>query len=549
MTSSWPTPTRPAPAAPLRLQLHGHPGLLGTPRPLALRHGLALLARLAHAPQPQGRDAMAQLLWPEAALATARSRLRRLLHQMRVQTGAALVVADGDTLRLADAVCSDWQITRAAIADALAAAVTDPAQAAPLLAPAAAGFLDGFVLDSEGFDDWVAQARREHQAALSRALEQLADRAGFDAAGITLAHAAADALLRLDPCSEAGHATRLRARARQGDAAGVESAYHACAQVLRDELGVRPSMRFEQAYAQALASLREQQPEVRYAPACDGAVGAEPASHIAHVAWGRGPRTVVALWGLMSHVEVALEEPRARAFLDALALDSRVVMLDRRGTGLSERLGAAPGLDGGVQDVLAILDHLGVQRAWLFGSAVGGALALAFALRHPERVAGLILYGTSPVGGRRPDAPWGLGDGDLQPWLQTLSDPAQYGRSLRCFAPSVAEDPAVQRWYARLLRHAATPRAVAAMLRSLQAIDLRPQLGRLRVPALVLHRRGDRLVPLAAGRQLAAALPLAELRELEGDDHFLWYGDSAAVLAAVRDFIARDGRLALPIAA
>lgn len=534
-------------AAPV-LRLHGHPRVEGSPRALALRHGLALLARLAESRVPLGRDGLAPLLWPDAPLATARSRLRRLVHQMHEQTGIALVAADGDTLRLADGLACDLHDTRTAIAALPSLPGIDALRVAPLLASEVAGFLDGFCLGSEAFDDWAEQVRRAHQSALAQALERAAERALAAPADALLATAAADALLRLDACSEAAHAARIGARALQGDAAGVESAYHACAAVLRQELGVRPSALVEQAYARALVLLREQQPEVAYAPA----PGDDGGGQVAHVAWGRGPRTIVALWGLMSHVEVALEEPRAKAFLDRLAQHNRVVMLDRRGTGLSERVGTTPGLDSSAQDILATLDHLGVQRAWLFGSAIGGTQALAFALRHPDRVAGLILWGTSAVGRRQPDAPWGLGDDDVQPWLQSLTDPAHYRRSLRCFAPSVADDPAVQRWYARLLRHAATPRAVAAMLDGLRGVDLRPALPRLRVPTLVLHRRGDRLVPLAAGRQIAAAVPQAELRVLDGDDHFLWYGDSTPVLAAVQDFVAREGQAArerLPLAA
>lgn len=551
-----------APGVPA-LRLHGHPRVEGTPRPLTLRHGLALLARLAESRVPLGRDGLAPLLWPDAPLATARSRLRRLVHQVHEQTGSLLVAADGDTLRLADGVRCDLHATRvtmSALATLTAPAAgpgIDPERVAPLLAPEVAGFLDGFTLGSDAFDDWAQQVRSLHQSTLAQALSQAADQAlasvdGADPLLATaIALAAADALLRLDPCHEAAHATRIGARALQGDAAAVESAYLACAAVLREELGVRPSALVEQAYARALAALREQQPEIRWAPAPGdaGDGGDDGGGHVAHVAWGRGPRTVVALWGLMSHVEVALEEPRAKGFLDQLARHNRVVMLDRRGTGLSERIGTTPGLESGAQDILATLNHLGVQRAWLFGSAVGGTQALDFALRHPGRVAGLILYGTSAVGRRHSDAPWGLADADVQPWLQSLTDPAHYRRSLRCFAPSVADDPAVQRWYARLLRHAGTPRAVAAMLMALRDVDLRTQLHRVQVPTLVLHRRGDRLVPLAAGRQIAAAVPRAEITVLDGDDHFLWYGDSAAVLAAVQAFLAREGRGVLPLAA
>lgn len=524
------------------LRLHGHPRVEGTARPLTLRHGLALLARLAESREPLGRDGLVALLWPDAPPATGRGRLRRLLHQMQEQAGTELVAAEGDRLRLAPALGCDLHATRAAITTLSSCPRLGEAHWAPLLAVEAAGFVEGFRLGSDAFDEWAAQVRRLHQSALTHALERCAASALSPGGDPRQALAIADALLRLDGCNEAAHALRLQARAAQGDAAGVESAYHACASALREELGVRPSAVLEEAHARALAGLRALQPAIGYAP-----VGGD-GGRVAHVAWGRGPRTLVALWGLVSHLEVGLEEPRARAFLDRLAGRNRVVVLDRRGTGLSERLGAMPGPEGSIQDILATLDHLGVQRTWLFGSAAGGTQALAFALRHPERVAGLVLYGASAVGWRRPDAPWGLDDDRLPRFLQSLTDPAHYVRSLRCVAPSVADDPAVQRWHARMLRQAATPHALAQIIEALRDVDLRPELRRLEAPTLVIHRRGDRLVPPEAGRQIAAAVPHAELHLLDGEDHLPWVGDADAVLAAIEGFVARAGEPAAAVA-
>jgi len=581
---------------PVRLQLHAYPTVhLGARAvPLKLKHGLALLAHLSQARGPVGRTHLAGLLWPEGDAALVRGRLRRLVHQTHESVQAVLFEGDVDSLWLCAGWHSDMQETQAAMArltalvSGVSAAASGPgladfadrmARAAPqrlarlvepLLVPQAAGWLEGFSLGSEAFDAWADQIRRSHAAALVRALEgaaamALAHRGPQGAANpaTELADHIADALLRLDPCHEAGHGTRMAARAARGDAAGVETAYFECARVLREELGVRPSAALEAAYARATAAtaaaastaaanatvrpaasrsitivapVAPAEPEIRLARTSHG--------HVAYADWGAHGSsherpTIVVQWGIMSNLEVALDEPRARVVLDQLARRYRVVMIDRRGSGLAERVGVSPDASAGVEDIVATLDDLGVGRAWLFGSSVGGTLALEFALRQQERTAGLLLYGTSPVGRWREDWPWALPASRLDDWIAGFTDPARYHESLRQMAPSVADDPAVQRWYARLLRNSSTPHGTAALLRAYQAMDLRPRLGRVSVPTLVMQRRGDRIVPLAAGERLAQAIPGAHLQLLDGDDHFLWHGETATLLRTLQHFVNR----------
>lgn len=535
----------------VHLQLHGYPAVVRQGNPLALRlkGALALLAYLAEQPRPVGRETLAALLWPDADARLGRTRLRRLVHELHQAAGTTLIEGDADTLALAPGWTSDLQATRGALgtlARRLDAVPLDERTlqglARPLLHPQAGELLHGFSLGTEAFDDWLVGQRRAHLDALARGLERLAELA-LQRDDATLAEAAATALLRLDSCSEAGHAARMMARALRHDAAGVENAYFDGAERLRDELGARPSPRLEAAYARAAArarlspgpSMQPMQPlEIDYAPTGHG--------EVAYAAWGCGPTTIVILWGLVSNLEVALEEPRARALLDALAARHRVVMLDRRGTGLSERVGVRPDAAAAAEDIESVLDHLGVSRAWLFGSSVGGTLALDFALRQPRRSAGLLLFGTSASGAWSEDTPWALREQDVEPWVQRLTDPAWHDSTLRRFAPSAANDPWVRSWYARLLRQAGSRLGTAAALREYRALDLRERIGALRLPTLVLQRRGDRVVPFAAGRRLGAAIAGARFVALEGDDHFLWHGDHDAVRRAVSDFVAEHER-------
>jgi pimeloyl-ACP methyl ester carboxylesterase/DNA-binding SARP family transcriptional activator len=521
----------PAPARTLpHLQLHGYPTVLvhGRVVPLKVKRALALLALLADAGQPLGRRVLAERLWPDADAATGRGRLRRLVHEMHGCVGSALVDADGDSLRLAAGVTSDLQATRAAIAAALKGDAAAEALA-PLLAPGSEQWLGGFTLDDDACAEGFDERRREHRATLLRALERAAADAVARRDGAAAERLGAR-LLALEPCAEGGHVARMTARGLRGDEAGLETAYHEAAAVLRAELGVRPSARLEAAYADALALARALRPALAVEFVDTGA------GEVAHVSWGRGPDAIVILWGLISNIEVALEEPRARAMLERLATRHRVVLLDRRGSGLSERVGVEPDAANAAIDINAVLDHLGIARAWLFGTSVGGTIALDYALRHPERTAGLVLYGTSARGARAADWPWAMRDEAFDDWIARLTDPACYAESLRSFAPSVADDPTMQHWYARLLRNAATRRSVVAGLRAYQAMDLRSRLAAIRAPTLVMQRRGDRIVPAPAARWLAQALPNAQLELMDGDDHFQWIGDADRVTDAVLRF-------------
>lgn len=537
-----------APMPSAHLNLHPYPNVAvdGVALPLTARRGLALLALLAvpgEGERKLGRQSLAEQLWPDVDPSTGRGRLRRLVHELNVAAGRPLVEGDADALRLAEGIACDWQATRRAIAAAQRGELRRET-VTTLLADGAADLLAGFDLAADGFRAWLDERRREHAADLQRALERAADHAaaGCDA---DLADALADRLLRLDSCSESGHAARMAACGQRGDEAGLETAYHEAATQLRRELGVRPSARLEAAYAEAAAQLRARRPALGVQFADTGA------GEVAFVAWGDGPQTIVIQWGLISNLEVALEEPRARAMLEALAQRHRVVLYDRRGTGLSERLDVVPDAESAARDLNAVLDRLGVERAWLFGTSVGGTLALDYALRHPRRTAGLLLFGTSACGAWAPDWPWALRDEAFDDWIARLTDPALGAESLGRFAPSAVDDPAVQRWFARLLRHAATRRSTVACLRAYQAMDLRARLGTLRVPALVMQRRGDRIVPAAAAHWLARAVPGARLELMDGEDHFHWFGDAARVTGAVLGFTGahRAGRHAERLAA
>jgi DNA-binding SARP family transcriptional activator len=523
----------------LELQLLGVPSALARGRDVALslKRGVALLAYLAFHPGAVPREHLAALLWPEADAAQARTRLRRLAYTLEEAAAGPLFGADSDALSLLPgAVEADvLRFARFARRTVAAEELADHAlaEARHWLGRARRPLLEGIAFGSGAFDDWLKSASLEHEHLVARLLERVIDalarRARFaDALELV------EQLLALDPWREPGYVLLMQLHARQGHGAGVEAAYARCADVLRAEFGIRPGPSTEAAYLRITEDLRRlmshrvERPAVRFAESAAGA--------IAYTVLGSGERTLVVSPGFVCHIELALEHPPLRAFVQALAQHFQVILFDRRGIGLSERLRATSTPAALAQDVQAILDDAGVRSAWLFGSSEGGLGAMRLAVDRPERVSGLCLFGSLARGAAAPDYPWALPAAAYDVWLARLV--AGWGGpvGLETFAPGAQDDPALRTWWARLVRHAVSPGGLETLLRGLRDADLRPDLARIRMPTLVMHRRGDRAVRFDAGRHLAEAIPDAAWRPLEGVDHFWWCGDSDAVLREILAF-------------
>jgi pimeloyl-ACP methyl ester carboxylesterase len=243
------------------------------------------------------------------------------------------------------------------------------------------------------------------------------------------------------------------------------------------------------------------------------------------------------LTGFVSHVERVWEEARCRAFLSSLAAMGRLVLLDRRGVGLSDRVGFSPSAEATAQDIRTVLDAAGSRRVVLFGASEGGPACIRFAADHPDRVAGLILFASLAKGSAAPDYPHVLHADQYDAWTQQLVSAWGGPAGIETFAPSLAGDAKARAWWAGLLRAASSPGAIRGVLEALRDTDVRHVLGRVAVPTLVLHRRGDRAVRIGAGRHLAKHIPRARFIELDGADHWPFAGDRQAVLDSIRQFV------------
>jgi pimeloyl-ACP methyl ester carboxylesterase len=239
--------------------------------------------------------------------------------------------------------------------------------------------------------------------------------------------------------------------------------------------------------------------------------------HIAYRVFGDGPRDVVLVPGTVSHVELYWELPANAYLLKRLTAFARVIVFDKRGQGLSDRV-AEQTLEERVGDVLAVMDAAGSARATVYGWSEGGQLSLKLAATHPDRVSALVLYGTYAS---IQAAPWGVTREQFAEFLAVLEARWGEGVLVRLNAPHRIDDKAFVQWFGRLERAVASPNAIIALMRANYEIDVSHLLPAIHVPTLILHRKGDALVPVEAGRYLARTIPRATFVELPGDDHML----------------------------
>ncbi len=259
---------------------------------------------------------------------------------------------------------------------------------------------------------------------------------------------------------------------------------------------------------------------------------------IAYQVVGDGPLDLLCVPGFISHLEQTWEDPAYSRFLQQLASFSRVILFDKRGTGLSDRISGVPTLEERMDDVRAVMDATGSKRAALFGVSEGGPMSILFSATYPERTSALILYGSIARGSWAPDYSWGDRlDQEHEDWLEGWRKEWGGPYGIETFAPSAAHDAQFRQWWAKYLRLGASPSAVINVFRMNAAIDVRDILPAVHVPTLVLHRLGDQAIEIEHGRYIAQHIPGARLVELSGDDHLWWVGDSESIVNEIQEFL------------
>jgi class 3 adenylate cyclase len=271
-------------------------------------------------------------------------------------------------------------------------------------------------------------------------------------------------------------------------------------------------------------------PETRYARS--GNVG------IAYQAIGEGDLDLVLAFPFISHLDLLWENPAQAHFMRRLGSFARLILFDRRGVGLSDPVEGAATLEERMDDVRAVMDAAGSERAALLGMSEGATMCMLFAATYPERTSALVLWGAMARSTEADDYPWAPPKEALIEANEELTSPLWgQGATIEIFSPSVADDPRAREFQARFERQAASPMRVRQLFQMFMDTDVRDALPLIQAPTLVLHRRGDRAVNYRAARWLAEQIGGSRYVELEGDDHFPWVGDSNAALEAIEEFL------------
>ncbi|HEX5184854.1 MAG TPA: alpha/beta fold hydrolase [Allosphingosinicella sp.] len=273
----------------------------------------------------------------------------------------------------------------------------------------------------------------------------------------------------------------------------------------------------------------EPEPETHYARS--GAL------RIAYQMVGDGPIDLVCVPGWVTHLELGWEEPSLARFYRGMAGFSRLILFDKRGTGLSDRAAGLPTIEQRMDDVRAVMDAAGSRRAAIVGMSEGGGMAISFAAAYPERTHALILFGAFAKRVWSEDYPWAPTPAERQLFFDEIERSWGGPVGIEQIAPGRAADPIFRSWWAKYQRRSASPGAALALARMNTAIDVCALLPAVRAPTLVMHRTGDRDAHIDEGRYIAGRIPAARLAELPGEDHLFFAGAPEPPLERMREFL------------
>ena len=259
--------------------------------------------------------------------------------------------------------------------------------------------------------------------------------------------------------------------------------------------------------------------------------------NIAYQVVGDGPIDLVLVLGWVSHLAYVWELPAMASFLKRLASFSRLILFDKRGCGLSDRVHPLPHLEQRMDDVRAVLDAVGSKRTALMGISEGGVMSSLFAATYPDRTAGVIINGSYPSRFRRPGFPWGITEEEFE--QRIAGGEERWGKvvDMANYAASQVRHPEVARWWATFCQMSASPRDAMALLRMNNRMDIRHILPTIKVPVLVIHATGDPVAPYGAGQYFAEHIPGARLLTLNSNDHWPYFGDAEVVLGEIQEFL------------
>jgi DNA-binding SARP family transcriptional activator/pimeloyl-ACP methyl ester carboxylesterase len=471
------------------------------------RRATELVKLLALAPRHRlRREQVIDALWPDLAPDAGAANLRKAAHYARAALGSkdAVVLRQGQVSLWPDAeLAVDAERFETEGKLALKAGVAEACAAV-------AGSYRGELLPDQRYQDWAGERCR----AVRTLYLQLLRRAGLW-----------EQVVGEEPTDEPAHRALMHMYADAGNRSAAVEQYHRLAAAL-DGLGLQPTEQTQSLYRELLHAW----------PGASAIAYVETGGvNVAYQVVQGGPADLLMIPGWISHLALDWEEPYWVRWCERMTAFARLVRFDKRGTGLSDRPAGVQPLEERMEDAHAVLNAAGLERAHVLGWSEGGPLALLLAATHPERVLSLVLFGTQACFRREPDYPWGFTEEERDAFSAELVQVWGGLAFASGFAPS-GDDRFAGRW-AAYQRAGASPSTAAELNHMNLSIDVRSLLPEIRVPTLVLSRRGDPIGPPEPGRYIAERIEGARFVELDGDDHILWLGDSEALCAEIEGFV------------
>ncbi|MDX8481696.1 alpha/beta fold hydrolase [Mesorhizobium sp. VK24D] len=515
----------------------------GAAVPAFSRKARAMVAYLAlQAGHSQSREKLAALLWSLNGDTQARMSLRQAVSAVRKamqKSGGGRFLTEGTSiaLHLDD---FDFDVARF---EALAKS-SSPEDLEQALVLYRGDLLDGLGLKEEPFEDWLRVERERLRMIAVATLDRLVAHYSASNDPAYCVRTAAR-LLAMEPLREDIHRALMRAYAAQGRINLALKQYELCRDALQRDLRLTPEPETRELYEDLRARRGASPSRFPHPASASGSDPARPPTHyvksaginIAYQVSGDGPIDLVYVPGWVSNLDLAWDSPRFAHVLRRLGTFSRLIRIDKRGTGLSDRNVGLPTLEERMEDVRAVLDAVGSKRTVLFGSSEGGPMCMLFAATYPERTAALVLTGAYARGGWAKDYPWARTVEQVQQDVDAVE--SQWGKpaDMRNAAPSLIENMVEREWFAAYLRNSASPADAIALWRWGTEIDVRDILPAIHVPTLIVQRTNDRWVRPEEGRYLATHIDGARYVELAGRDHVIWGEDCDRLVDEIRSFV------------
>ncbi|AWL12994.1 3-oxoadipate enol-lactonase [Saliniradius amylolyticus] len=478
------------------------------------------------------------LLWPDSESGNARVALRSCISDLNQVLGSGWSESNGELIRLS----SQFPLTLDALE--LRADLVGRRFATDILAVAEREFLDGVEQGlSDEMREWIeaqrASLKQEVIACLENKLQPFVDTHRTSEEGDA---SVATTLKKLDPYNELAIMCLMRIYHLKGLNQKAIEEYKGYSQLIESELGVRPSPNVEQYKASILSEgMRGTRQAYTSIPPLEEVEFVENNGVYIATKYFRSTqpsnKTIIFVWGFVSHLDRLLEEPNLRSFLESIALRANLIIFDKRGVGLSDRIGQPPSLSDTCSDISSIINHYGCDKVIIAGLSEGGPAAIYTANKLAQKVEGLVLIGTAAKWIKDEDYPYTLSGDNYDKWLSILQKEWGTALNLKDFAPGAEQYTELALWWARTVRTASSPSMIKRILLAAKHMDVRPLLPELHLPCLIVHARGDQMLRVDNGRYLKRNIKQSAYVELDSDKHWPWLDDTTGFFRGLDSYL------------